>query len=83
MAKRKQFRVLKQIPRATLDNMHPGTRSLLDQIKGTKGNVLACTLKGVREAKNRADSLRMARKRGQVRYKEVVRRGETLYVRVR
>lgn len=49
--------------------MHPDTEKLIKHIKATKGKVLSFELKNARDAKNRQDSLRMARKRGHVRYK--------------
>lgn len=63
--------------------MHPATRSLIDQVKRTKGKVLAYDAGNARDAKRRADSLRRAAKRGHVKMKTLRRLGKTVYVQVR
>jgi len=56
---------------------------IIDEVKRTRGNVLACKLTSERNAKNRMDALRRAKKRSLVSYKDLQRQGATLYVRVR
>lgn len=79
----KRFKVLTNIPKEALSGMHPDTKKIIEQIRLTKGKVLACDLKDTREAKNRLDALRRARGNGHVKYKQAYRHGGTLYFRVR
>ena len=81
--KDRQFRVLAKIPKVAAVGMHAATTSIIQKLKVTKGNVLACDLKDVREARNRLDALRRARKNGYVTYKKAYRHGRTLYFRLR
>ncbi len=83
MVKGKGFSVLSTIPKSAITGMHPGTKRIIQQIKNTRGKVLKCRLKNSREAKNRLDALRRARKRGHVKYKEAHREGGTIYFRLR
>jgi len=46
-----------------------------ERIKRTKKPVLSCRMKSRKDAKNRVDALRRARKRGAVRYRQVRRSG--------
>lgn len=83
MANSNRFSVLSKIPADVLNQMHPDTKKVIEQIKTTKGKVLSFKSKDPREAKNRLDALRRARKRGHVKYKDAHRRAGMLYFRVR
>ncbi len=83
MAKDKQFQVLSKIPAGIIGGTHPGTKKIIEQIKSTRGKVLACKLKDAREAKNRQEALRRAKSKGYVKYKEARRQGNILYFTLR
>ncbi len=83
MARDTRFSILNNIPASALGGMHPDTKKILEQIRTTKGKVLAFKTKTAREAKNRLDALRRAKARGHVKYREGRRKGITLYFRVR
>ena len=81
-----QFKTLATVPktvRRAAGTMHPETKRVIDQIKKTRGKVLACTFKTARDAKNRLDALRRAHRRGTVTYKEARRSNNTLYLQLR
>ena len=83
MAKDNRFSVLRQIPPDVLSQMHPETKEIIQRVKTTKAKVLTFKSKNPRDAKNRMDALRRARKRGHVRYKDAHRKAGTLYFRLR
>lgn len=78
-----RFKVLTQIPKDIFGGTHPDTKKIIEQIKSTKGKVLACRFKNVREAKNRLDALRRAKAKGKVSYKEARRKSNMVYFRLR
>ena len=80
----KRYRVLRVMPKPVhTGGMHPETKKIIDQIKATRGNVLAWTVKTPPDAKRRIDALRRAKARGHVNYKEAARRGNALYFRLK
>ena len=83
MARTNRFSILNNIPQEALGGMHPDTKQIIEQLLRTRGKVVACKMKNPRDAKNRMDALRRAKKRGYVKYKEGRRKAETLYFRVR
>ena len=83
MVNNKRFSVLSNIPQEALSGMHKDTKKIIEQLKMTRGKVLACKMKNPRDAKIRMDALMRARKRGHVKYREAHRKTNTLYFRVR
>ncbi len=78
-----RFSVLRDIPAEALGGMHADTKRIIEQLGRAKGKVLSVRMKNPRDAKNRMDALRRAKARGHVKYKEGIRKAETLYFRVR
>jgi len=83
MAKDNRFSVLSNIPAEALGGMHRDTKKIIEQIKTTRGRVLACKMKSAPEAKIRMDALRRALKRGHVKYIEGRRKGQVMYFRLK
>ncbi|MDA2925577.1 hypothetical protein MYX65_13175 [Acidobacteria bacterium AH-259-L09] len=84
MAKKdSRFRVLSQIPKDVSGGTHPDTKKIIEQIKSTKGRVLACKFKTPREAKNRMEPLQRAERKGYVKYKEARRKANMVYFKLR
>ena len=84
MAKKTMFQVLNEIPSdVPAGGLHPLTKEIINQLKSTKGRVLACKFKNAREAKNRIEALRRAKAKGYVNYKEARRKANVLYFKLR
>ena len=83
MVNNKRFSVLSSIPQEALSGMHQDTKKIIEQLRTTRGKVLACKMRNPRDAKNRMDALRRAKARGHVRYKEGHRKMNMMYFRVR
>ena len=84
MRKDNGFKVLNAMPQSIgRPGMHPETKKIIEQLKKTKGKVLAYKCKSPREAKNRMDALRRAKARGKASYREARRKGSAVYFRVR
>lgn len=83
MGKSNRFKVLSDIPKEALSGMHLDTKRIIEQIRTIRGKVLSCKMKNARDAKNRLDALRRAKKRGHVSNKEARRKAGMLYFRVR
>ncbi|MDA2930514.1 hypothetical protein MYX84_11305 [Acidobacteria bacterium AH-259-O06] len=86
MAKDNRFKVLNEIPKdvkGAFGGMHPDTKKIIQQIKSTKGKVLACRFKNAKEAKNRMQALRRAKAKGYISYKEARRKANMVYFKLR
>ena len=83
MVNNKSFSILNNIPQEALSGMHQDTKKIIEQLRTTRGKVLACKMKNPRDAKNRLDALNRAKARGHVKYKEGRRKMNTLFFRVR
>lgn len=85
MKKSTKYKVLSSMPKEIPKSgqMHPETRALIDQVKRTRGKVLAYNAGNPDNAKRRADALRRATKRGHISVKAIRRLGQTVYVQVK
>lgn len=58
--------------------MHPTTRKIIALIRAARIKPLTIKVKDAREAKNRMDALRRAKKRGYVTYEDAHQQGSVL-----
>jgi hypothetical protein len=83
MVKGMQVKVHRTFPKTAKrrTGMHPDTKRMLDSIGKTKGKVVSFEFSSRQEAKNRANAMSRARKRGTVSFREARREGKIVYVR--
>jgi len=82
MAKVMQVKVLRAFPKTAKPKtgMHPDTKRMIDSLKTTKGKVVSFEFSNPKEAKNRANAIRRARKREAVNFREIRREGKSIYI---
>ena len=79
-----RFVVLKELPEGVNAlGLHPQTKEIIEKIRATRGKVLSVTLDSPQAAKRRIETVRRARVRKHIQFKDAYRKGETLYFHLR